>query len=65
MTAFAAGQNYIETSFIYAGGETMKFLARFFQQIPRDEMFITTKLEKFIEHKEDIETQLDTYLKLM
>lgn len=65
MTAFTAGQNYIETSFIYAGGETMKFLATFFQQIPREEIFITTKLEKFIEREEDIEIQLDKYLDLM
>jgi diketogulonate reductase-like aldo/keto reductase len=65
LTAFEAGQNYIETSFIYAGGETMKFLATFFKLIPRDKIFITVKLEKFIEKKEDIEMQLDKYFALM
>ena len=65
LTAFEAGQNYIETSFIYAGGETMKFLSTFFKLIPRDKIFITVKLERFVTNKEDIETQLDKYLALM
>lgn len=65
LTSFEAGQNYIETSFIYAGGETMRFLADFFKQIPREKIFITVKLERFIHKESDIEEQLDTYLSLM
>lgn len=65
LASFEAGQNYIETSFIYANGETMKFLASFFKQIPREKIFITVKLERFINNKNDIQEQLDKYLTLM
>lgn len=43
----------------------MKFLADFFKQVPREKIFITVKLERFIESKEDIEKQLDKYLAIM
>ena len=43
----------------------MRFLADFFKQIPREDIFITVKLERFIENIEDIEKQLDKYLAIM
>ncbi|MEI6672808.1 MAG: aldo/keto reductase [bacterium] len=43
----------------------MKFLKSFFEQVPRDKIFITVKLERCIEDEEDIEKQLDTYLEIM
>ncbi len=58
-------QNYIETSFIYAWGQTMNFLWKFFKEIPRKSIYISTKLENFIEKPEDIEQQLDKYLQIM
>lgn len=63
--SFKFGQNYIETSYIYAGGQTMNFLAKFFKKIPRNKIFITVKLEKYVERPKDIEFQLDKYLSLM
>ena len=63
--SFSIGQNLIECSYIYAGGQTMKFLGDFFKRIDRDKMFIKTKLENFIGKKEDVEIQLDKYLKIM
>lgn len=58
-------QNFIDTSFIYAGGQTMKFLWGFLKIIPRDTIYISTKVENYIEKPEDIEKQLDSYLSLM
>lgn len=58
-------QNYIEASFIYAGGKTMNFLWRFFRNIPRESIYISTKVENYIQRPQDIEKQLDTYLKTM
>lgn len=63
--SYECGQNFIETSFIYAGGQTMNFLSDFFKQVQRDKIFITVKLENYIEKIEDIEMQLDKYLKIM
>ena len=62
MYSFESGQNYIETSFIYAGGITMKFLKKFFSKIPREKIFITVKIENYVEKISDIEEQLDKYL---
>lgn len=58
-------QNFIDTSFIYAGGQTMKFLWEFLKTISRDTIYISTKVESYIEKPEDIEKQLDLYLSLM
>lgn len=63
--SFEKGQNYIETSFIYAGGQTIKFLSDFFKRTEREKLFITVKLENFVEKTDDIETQLDKYLGIM
>lgn len=63
--SFDQGQNYIETSFIYAGGMTMKFLKKFFSQVAREKIFITVKIENYVEKIEDIEEQLNQYLTIM
>lgn len=63
--SFSLGQNYIETSYHYGNGETLKFLARFFKKVPRDNIFITTKLYSPIEKQEDVSVQLDQALRLM
>lgn len=58
-------QNYLETSFIYAWGQTMKFLWKFFKNIARENIYISVKVENLVEKPEDIEQQLDTYLQIM
>lgn len=63
--AFESGMNYMETSYIYAGGLTMKFLAEFIKQIPRDKIFITVKIERYVEKMSDIEMQLNKYLSIL
>ena len=63
--SYRQGQNFIETSYIYAGGQTMKFISEFLKRVDRNKLFITVKIENFIEKVEDIEEQLDKYLNIL
>lgn len=63
--SYEQGQNFIETSYIYAGGQTMKFISEFLKRVDRKKLFITVKIENFIEKVEDIEEQLDKYLNIL
>lgn len=63
--SFKLGQNYIDTSFLYENGKVLEFLGDFFKIVGRENLFISTKLEKYIENVSDVEKQLDTYLELM
>lgn len=63
--SYEQGQNFIETSYIYAGGQTMKFISEFLKRVDRNKLFITIKIENFIEKVEDIEEQLDKYLNIL
>ena len=63
--SYEKGQNYIDTSYIYAGGQTMKFISEFIKRVDRNKLFIAVKIENFIEKVEDIEEQLDKYLKIL
>lgn len=63
--SYEKGQNYIDTSYIYAGGQTMKFISEFIKRVDRNKLFIAVKIENFIEKVEDIEEQLDKYFKIL
>lgn len=63
--SYERGQNYIDTSYIYAGGQTMKFISEFIKRVDRNKLFIAVKIENFIEKVEDIEEQLDKYLEIL
>ena len=63
--SYEQGQNYIETSYIYAGGQTMRFISEFIKRVDRNKLFITVKIENFIEKVEDIEEQLEKYLNIL
>ena len=63
--SYEHGQNYIDTSYIYAGGLTMKFIAEFIKRVDRDKLFIAVKIENYIEKVSDIEEQLDKYLDVL
>lgn len=65
MYSYEHGQNFIDTSYIYAGGQTMKFVSEFIKKVDRSKLFITVKIENFIEKVEDIEEQLDKYLNIL
>lgn len=63
--SYENGQNYIDTSYIYAGGQTMRFISEFIKRVNRNKLFIAVKIENFIEKVDDIEAQLDKYLKIL
>lgn len=59
------GQNLMSTSLIYDNSKVVDFLYDFFKRVSKENIFLTCHLEPYIEKKEDIEKQLDEYLKRM
>lgn len=59
------GQNFMSTSLLYDNCNVVDFLYNFFKQVKKDNIFLTCHLEPYIERKEDVEKQLDEYLKRM
>lgn len=59
------GQNYISTSLMYSNCEIVDFLKQFFAKINREDIFVMSHLEKYIENKNDVEKQVDEYLTRM
>ena len=59
------GQNFMSTSLLYDNYNVVNFLYNFFKQVNKDNVFLTCHLEPYIETKEDVEKQLDEYLKRM
>lgn len=63
--SFRKGQNYISTSLMYSDCSIVDFLKDFFDKINREDIFVMSHLEKYIEKKSDVEKQVDEYLKRM
>ena len=63
--SFDKGQNFMSTSLLYDNGNVVDFLQKFFQEVKKDEVFLSCHLEKNVEKKEDVEKQLDEYLQKM
>lgn len=63
--SFRKRQNYISTSLMYSDCAIVDFLKDFFNKINREEIFVMSHLEKYIEKKSDVEKQVDEYLKRM
>lgn len=59
------GQNFMSTSLIYDNYNVVNFLNSFFKEVNKDNIFLTCHLEPCIEKREDVEKQLDEYLKRM
>ena len=59
------GQNFMSTSLLYDNGKVVDFLRDFFKEVNKDNIFLTCHLEPYIEKREDVEKQLDEYLKKM
>lgn len=57
--SYDKGQNYLGTSYIYAGGQTMKFISEFLKRVDISKLFIKVKIENYIEKVSDIEEQLN------
>ena len=65
LSSVSKGQNFMSTSLLYDNGKVVDFLYHFFQKVKKDDIFLTCHLEAYIEKREDIEKQLDEYLKRM
>lgn len=63
--SFNKGQNFMSTSLVYDNYNVVNFLKEFFKIVNKDDIFLTCHLEAYIEKKEDVEKQLDEYLKRM
>ena len=63
--SYYSSQNFISTSLMYDNGLVVDFLANFFNKIDREKIFVMSHLESYILKKEDIEKQVDEYLKRM
>lgn len=59
------GQNFMSTSLLYDNCNVVDFLHDFFKHVNKDNIFLTCHLEPYIEKKEDVEKQLNEYLKRM
>ncbi|MCL2383713.1 MAG: aldo/keto reductase [Oscillospiraceae bacterium] len=59
------GQNLMSTSLLYDNYEVVNFLCEFFKKAHKDEIFLMCHVEPYIEKREDVEKQLDEYLRRM
>ena len=62
---FDLGANYIDCSLKYADGSSLEVVKQLIEYAGRDNIFISAKLEKFIESEDDIESQLTQYLRAL
>lgn len=59
------GMNYIDCSLKYADGQALAVIAAFLRLVGRENVFITAKLEQFIEKPEDIQLQVNKYKQVL
>lgn len=59
------GMVYIDCSLKYADGEAVKLISKLLKRVGRENVFISAKLEQFIEKPEDIRIQIDNYKRLL
>lgn len=64
-SAFDSGANYIDCSLKYADSESLKVVKELINYAGRNNLFISAKLEQFIESTEDISEQLGKYLSIL
>ena len=63
--SYEKGENYLSLYMLYNNGEVVKKMKKFLDRIDRKKIFINVNLEPSIENKEDVEKQLDEYLKIL
>lgn len=63
--AFDLGANYIDCSLKYADGESLRVIKELIEYAGRDNIFVSAKLERFIEKPEDVHEQLNEYLNVL
>ena len=63
--SFENGQNYLALSMLYNNGKVVEKCKNFIDLVGRENLFICANLEKYIEKPEDVEKQLNDYLKIL
>ena len=63
--SFDKGQNYLSLSMLYNNGEVVRKIKSFIDLVGRKNLFISVYLEKYIEKIEDVEKQLNEYLRVL
>ena len=63
--SYNCGQNYLSLYMLYNNGEVVRQVKKFIDKVDRDKLFINVNLEPTIEKVEDVEKQLDEYLKIL
>lgn len=63
--SYNKGENYLSLYMLYNNGEVVRQIKKFIDKIDREKIFISANLEPTIEKIEDVETQLNEYLKIL
>lgn len=63
--SFELGQNYLPLSLLYNNGKVVEKMKDFIKSVGRENLFICANLERYVEKIEDVENQLNKYLKLL
>lgn len=63
--SYKNGQNYLSLYMLYNNGEVVRQMKKFIDMVDRNKLFINVNLEPKIEKIEDVETQLNEYLKIL
>ena len=63
--SFELGQNYLPLSMLYNNGKVVEKMKEYIKLIGRENLFICANLERYVEKIEDVEQQLNNYLKIL
>ena len=63
--SFELGQNYLPLSMLYNNGKVVEKMKDYIKLIGRGKLFICANLERYVEKIEDVEQQLNNYLKIL
>ena len=63
--SFELGQNYLPLSMLYNNGKVVEKMKEFIELVGRENLFICANLERYVENIEDVEKQLNAYLKML
>lgn len=63
--SFDLGQNYLPLSLLYNNGKVVEKMKDFIKLVGRENIFICANLERYVEKIEDVENQLNDYLKIL
>lgn len=63
--SFDKGQNYLPLSMLYNNGKVVEKMKEFIQLVGREKLFICANLERYVEKIDDVEEQLNNYLKIL